>query len=150
MQARSRITFSEFFFIVSGLGLLFLGYQLLTGTQQRIETAVKAQGTVVEIVSRRTTSGGERKTYFYPVVEFRTPAGDVIRFTESSTGSNPPSYRVGQTVNILYNPQTPQDARIDSWDLWIPSIIAMSVGGIFTLIGVRGILNALGRPLNIG
>lgn len=135
--------------IAIGLAILFLGYQWRTWTQQRIETMVTAQGTVVEVVARTRMSDGERKTSFYPIVEFRTAAGDVIRF-ESSTGSNPPSHRVGETVNIFYNPQTPQDALIDSWDLWIPSTIVMGVGSVFALIGGLAILDALGRLLKIG
>ncbi len=135
--------------IAVGLGVLFLGYQWRMSTEQRIETMVKAQGTVVEVVSRTRTSGGERKTLFYPAVEFRTAAGDVIRF-EHNTGSNPPAYRVGDAVDVLYNPQTPQDATIDSWDIWMPSMIVMGIGGVFTLIGGLSFLDAAGRLLKIG
>lgn len=135
--------------IAVGLVVLFLGYQWRISTEQRIATMVKAQGTVVEVVSRTQRSDGERKTFFYPTVEFRTAAGDVIRF-EHSTGSNPPAYRVGDAVDILYNPQTPQDAMIDSWDIWLPSMIVMGIGGVFTLIGGFSILDAVGRLLKIG
>jgi len=135
--------------LVIGLGILFLGLQWRTFTQNQIATMLTTEGRVVEVVSRTTTSGGERKTYFYPVVEFRTPDGEVIRF-ESSTGSNPSSYRVGDTVRVYYDPQAPQSAMIDSWELWLPSSIVIGVGGFFALIGILAILNALAVLLKWG
>ena len=76
--------------LVIGLGILFLGLQWRTFTQNQIATMLTSEGRVVEVISRTKTSGGERKTYFYPVVEFRTADGESVRF-ESSTGSNPSS-----------------------------------------------------------
>jgi hypothetical protein len=86
--------------LVIGLGILFLGWQWRTFTQNQIATMLPAEGRVVDVVSRTKTSGGERKTYFYPVVEFRTADGESVRF-ESSTGSNPsvvPCRRRGQSA----------------------------------------------------
>ncbi len=73
----------------------------------------------------------------------------MIRF-EHNSGANPPAYRVGDAVDVLYNPQTPQDATIDSWwDIWMPSMIFMGFGGLFTLIGGLSFLDAAGRLLKI-
>ncbi|WP_448541587.1 DUF3592 domain-containing protein, partial [Roseiflexus sp.] len=87
--------------------------------------------------------------YFYPVVEFRTADGESVRF-EGSTGSNPSAYRVGDTVNVRYDPQTPQSALIDSWELWLPSGIVIGVGGFFALMGILALLNALAVLLKWG
>ena len=135
--------------LVIGLGILFLGWQWRTFTQNQIATMLPAEGKVVEVVSRTKTSSGERKTYFYPVVEFRTPDGEVIRF-ESSTGSNPSSYRVGDTVRVYYDPQAPQSAMIDSWALWLLPIIFIGVGGFFALMGILILLRALAVLLKWG
>ncbi len=110
---------------------------------------VKAQGTVVDVVSRTQTQSGERKTFFYAVVEFRTADGEAIRF-EDSTGSNPPAYRVGDAVEVLYDPQTPQSAMIDSWVLWLPSTIVMGFGGLLAVIGGLTLLDVLFRLLKLG
>ena len=135
--------------LVIGLGILFLGWQWRTYTQNQIATMLPAEGRVVDVVSRTKTSGGERKTNFYPVVEFRTADGESVRF-ESSTGSNPSAYRVGDAVKVRYDPQTPQSAVIDSWELWLPSSIVIGVGGFFALIGILAILNALAVLLKWG
>jgi hypothetical protein len=135
--------------LVLGFGALFLGLYVRTLTQNEIAAMLPAEGRVVDIVSRTTTSGGERKTYFYPVVEFRTAGGESVRF-EGSTGSNPSSYRVGDMVRVLYDPQTPQSALIDSWDLWLPSGIFIGVGGFFALMGILALLDALAVLLKWG
>ena len=135
--------------LVIGLGILFLGLQWRTFTQNQITTMLTTAGRVVDVVSRTSTSGGERKTYFYPVVEFRTANEEIVRF-ESSTGSNPSAYRVGDTVNVRYDPQTPQSAVIDSWELWLPSGIFIGVGGFFALMGILALLNALAVLLKWG
>ena len=55
--------------LVIGLGILFLGWQWRTFTQNQIATMLTTEGRVVEVVSRTTTSGGERKTYFLHLQE---------------------------------------------------------------------------------
>jgi hypothetical protein len=135
--------------LVIGLGILFLGWQWRTFTQNQIATMLPAEGRVVDVVSRTKTSGGERKTYFYPVVEFRTADGERVRF-ESSTGSNPSSYRVGDTVRVRYDPQTPQSALIDSWELWLPSGIVIGVGGFFCADGHPHLAQRAGGSAKMG
>ncbi len=129
--------------LVIGLGILFLGLQWRTFTQNQIAAMLTSEGRVVEVISRTKTSGGERKTYFYPVVEFRTADGESVRF-EGSTGSNPSSYRVGDTVRVRYDPQTPQSAVIDSWrDVLMPLIIMIAIGGGLTFMGITNLRRAL-------
>jgi len=135
--------------LVFGLAFLFPGWLVHTSTQNRIATMLATEGRVVDFVSRTTTSDGQRKTYFYPVVEFRTANEEVTRF-EGGAGSNPPSYRVGDTVRVLYDPQTPQSALIDSWELWLLPVIFIGVGGFFALIGIFVLLDALAALLKLG
>lgn len=135
--------------LVIGLGILFLGLQWRASTQNQIAAMIPAEGRVVDVVSRTRTSGGERKTLFYPVVEFRTVDGESIRF-EGSTGSNPAAYRAGDTVKVLYDPQTSQSALIDSWEVWMPSGIVIGIGGFFALMGALALLDALAVLLKWG
>lgn len=132
-----------------GLGVLYLGQQWRTHTQQQIAAMVKTQGAVVEVVSRTKLRDGERRTLFYPIVEFRTANGEAIRF-ENDAGSNPSAYRVGDTVEVLYDPQTPQSAMIDSWMIWLPSTIVMGFGGFIAVIGGLTLLDAIFKLLKIG
>jgi hypothetical protein len=132
--------------LVIGLGVLSLGWQWRAHTQEMVAAMLPAEGRVVEMVPLADHRG---KTFFYPIVEFRTAEGQTVRF-QGGTGSNPPSYRTGARVKVLYDPQSPQSAVIDSWELWLPSNLLIGVGGFFTLMSILLILNALAALLQLG
>jgi len=132
--------------IVIGLAILVLGWQWRIHTQTLIGTMLPTEGQVVQVVSH---PGSKGKVFFYPIVEFRTADGRIIRF-EGSTGSNPPAHRVGDQVQVRYDPQSPESAVIDSWDLWLPSILFIGIGGLFALIGLLIFLDALLVLLQLG
>jgi len=126
-----------------GAAMLIFGWQWRAHTQEYIAASVHTSGTVIEIVSQTSTRDGEHRPLFYPVVEFTTPAGQVVRF-QDRTGSNPPAYRVGETVEVLYDPARPEAATIASWtNLWLFPIILLAAGGLFVLSGVLTFLRSL-------
>lgn len=136
--------------VLVGATMLFFGWQWRGQTQEYIAASARATGTVIEVVSQTRTQDGVQKTYFYPIVEFKTPAGEVVRF-QDSTGSNPPAYREGETVEVLYDLLTPQAATVASWtNLWLPSTIVLAAGGLFVLFGVLGFLQSLFFILGLG
>jgi hypothetical protein len=98
---------------------------------------------------RRCFAKSEPADRAFIIVEFRTAEGQTIRF-QGSTGSNPPTYRVGEKLQVRYDPQSPESAVIDSWDLWLPSTILIGAGGFFVLIGFLFVLNALAALLQLG
>ncbi len=92
------------------------------------ESRVLTTGTVVELVQRATTGG--RTGIFCPVVEFSVPPGQRIQFT-SDFGSRPASQKVGQTVNVRYDPSDPQKAEIESgMTTWLVPLILVFMGSI--------------------
>jgi hypothetical protein len=122
----------------SGFGLVFGGVGAFTYLQASafVEAAQHAQGSVVENVERRSSSGNRGSTYA-PRVRF-TPAGGAtpIEFTSSSS-SSPPEYAVGETVPVLYDPQQPFDARLDgTFSNYGVSLIFGLFGAIFGSIGI--------------
>jgi len=116
---------------------LLLGSALSVGaifaaksTVSFLETAVSESGQVVDFVERES----DDSTTYAPVVAFTDQQGNEIEFV-SSTSSNPPSYRVGEYIEVLYAPQNPHDAQIDStFSLWGGSIIMAVLGIIFLTI----------------
>lgn len=65
---------------------------------------------------------------YIPSIRFVTEQGDEIIFTDG-VGTDPPEYEIGDTVDILYDPQNQQHARINSWKrLWLPPSIWGTVG----------------------
>jgi hypothetical protein len=94
--------------------------------QRKMESRISATGTVVELTERITASG--RSSMICPVVEFTIPSGEKIRFT-SEFGSRPAGHKVGQSVNVRYDPVDPQKAEIEStMTLWLVPLILAFMG----------------------
>jgi LPXTG-motif cell wall-anchored protein len=133
--------------IVIGLGIGYFGWTMRIDTLEFVDSAQSASGSVVE-VEARTDSDGD--TLFYPVFEFTTAEGEEIQF-RSNSGSNPPSRDKGEKVEILYDPNQPQNARENSFSgLWMFSTILLVFGGIFALAGVLGFFSSVLTLLGIG
>ena len=64
----------------------------------------------------------------YPMVDFTSADGKRREF-QDSTGSNPPSYDVGDRVEVLYRADDPGNARINGFlSLWLLPLIFSGVG----------------------
>ncbi len=131
--------FLSVLFAVIGLGMLAGAVALAMNTRAFIATAKHASGTVTELVPKRDSDDGS--TTYTPVVMFEADSGASVSFT-SSFSSNPPSYAVGETVEVLYEPGNPNDARIKGFgSLWLAPVILGGIGTVFSAIGF-GILIA--------
>ena len=114
-------------FGVLGAVFLVVGVWTFFSTRSFIATAARADGVVIDLELSRS----DDSSTYYPIVAFRTQDGQEIEY-QSNTGTNPPSFRVGESVTVLYDPQDPYDARIEAFsELWLFSIIFGSVGLVF-------------------
>jgi|ERR1044072_5477160 hypothetical protein len=119
-----------FFFI----GLAVLIYSLVTFIKRRGQIADWAQA--VGVVTELAPETGQRGYIYCPVVQFTTATGFPGKFT-SSVGRNPAEYAIGQNVNIIYDPQNPQNAEINSsTSLWFVSGCSFALGLAFTALGL--------------
>lgn len=133
MKALSII---KYLFTLVGMGMLLGTFFIYDNTRSFLSSAVKAEGTVIELVRSRSSDS----TTYRPVVHFSLN-GQQLEFT-SSSGSNPPGYSRGEKVEVLYTPTNPQDARINSFfSVWGSAVILGGLGAVFFLIGT-GILLA--------
>ncbi|MEM8603584.1 MAG: DUF3592 domain-containing protein, partial [Cyanobacteria bacterium P01_H01_bin.121] len=122
----------KYVFTFVGIGMLVATYFFYTNTQTFLDSAIAAEGTVIELIRSRSNDS----TTYRPIVQFTSPSGEPIEFV-SSVGSNPPRYKPGQTVAILYNPENPQNARLDGFfALWGSSLILGGIGTSFTATGI--------------
>jgi hypothetical protein len=128
-------------FLIMGLCFGVSSFALLGGAvwayisqQRKTESGVTAVGTVVELVSRITTSG--RGSMICPVVEFTASSGEKIRFT-SEFGSLPASHKIGQSVTVRYDAVEPQKAEIEStMTRWLGPVIYIFMGAIACCMSV--------------
>jgi hypothetical protein len=134
-----RLVFS--IFAVVGLGLLIGGFFAVQSTRRFLRTAISVPGVVTENVWREDRDSNNRTSWaFYPRIRFRTADGQEITFI-TNTGASPPSYRVNEPVTILYDPQQPYHASIQSFtELWLLPTILCSIGIVFCSFGAVALI----------
>lgn len=125
-------------FAAAGAGILVLASWMYTREQAFVAGAAHATGTVVQLSLDRNDNGSSA---YYPIVSFRTAGGDSVT-VRSNVGSNPPSRRVGEPVDVLYDPADPQSARmsgffqlhIGSFVLGVLALVFGGIGGIWLYV----------------
>jgi hypothetical protein len=75
------------------------------GTIRDMSREVASPGRVIDM-SQFPDSSGE--VISYPIVQFALPDGR-IQTEQLSEGSNPPSFKIGEEVTVLYNSNKPHD-----------------------------------------
>jgi len=115
--------------VMVGVGFLMIGIALfsLTRTRNFINISEKTQGTVILNIYQADSEGGGGYT---PIFEFRTLQGKKVEVS-SNLRTNPPQFKVGQIVEVLYDPKNPEGARINKgFNLYyVPAFL-----GLFGLI----------------
>jgi Protein of unknown function (DUF3592) len=108
-----------------------------------IEISKKAQGHVTQITPRSSQNNiGRAEILFYPSVKFTTNKGQTITF-ESTFGNHIPTRVLGEKVMVLYNPDAPKQAQIDTFiEVWYKVIISASISGLFVLFSIISIMIA--------
>ncbi len=126
-----RIRFISVLFFIIGLGLLAAAFAFWRSFANFQARATRTEGTVTELSYHHSSKGGS----YYPEVEFKTPDGRIVHFS-GSTGSNPSSYSRGEHVQVLYDPASPEQAKIDSFsEKWLGPLLLGGLGLGFALIG---------------
>lgn len=120
----------KYTFLAIGIALLLGAGAIGQHTRSFLSNAVSTDGIVVAL----DALSDRGSTTYRPIIRFQTPSGNVE--FRSSSGSNPPSYTVGDTVPVLYSPDKPNDARPDAFfSLWGAATITGGIGLVFFTIG---------------
>jgi hypothetical protein len=120
-------------------------------TNKFLETVVKTEGKVIEM--EKSYSDGDTK--YCPIFTFVDNSGNEHR-ARSSVSSFPPPYEVGDNIPILYDPQNPEKADIDSfWNLWLASVVfyvlsvpALIFGSVLVFV-LPFVFNRIGMHIKI-
>ena len=117
-------------FLGIGILLLVLTPVMVVRTAQFLAGAERTDGTVVDLSRSKDSEGS---VTFSPVVSFTTAEGRTVEFV-SSSGSSSPSHSEGDRVEVLYDPDDPNDARLSGFlDLWFGSLVVGVLGAAFTV-----------------
>jgi uncharacterized protein DUF3592 len=123
----------KFALIPIGLLLVLGAAWSVWSTKTWLSHAIEVPGSVTELL--RVRDSDNTGYLFVPVVRFQTVEGRTVEF-QSSLRSNPPAYRAGQSVSVLYDPDEPRSAAIRGvFSLWFMSIILGFIGSIFLIVG---------------
>src|SRR5471032_1029220 len=107
-----------------------------------------AQGQIVQnkpvyVASRSAGRGFFGGTFYRAIVRFTAPGGRDVT-VDDWIALDPPSFRVGQSVNLFYDPADPQHAMIDrGWKNYVapgfPGVMGflMILGGLLRLFKPR-------------
>lgn len=92
-----------------GAALSIVAVILMFRTRGFTQRAQTATGTVTEMVYSRSSEGGGG---YAPRYQFTTAHGQLIE-KKDNLSTNPPRFQVGQQIEVLYEPDRPQKARIN-------------------------------------
>ncbi len=106
-------------------------------TRQFLRTASTTTGTIDQLIPETSSdSEGGLSTNYFPLFHFRTSDAREIQ-VRSKAGNNPPAFRVGQSVQVLYDLADPQSAQINSFgQLWLGTLVCFVLGDFFMLFGL--------------
>lgn len=91
-----------------------------------LSQAERTFGTVIRFEEKEDHDGTPD---YYPVISFQANSGEAYSYT-ATIGMNPPSYKIGERVRVLYPTIDPSGAKLDSiGEIW----------GMVILSGIMGI-----------
>jgi hypothetical protein len=123
------------------LGLLMIAIGLVPGSLggliflrrlRFLRTTCATSGVVEKVTLVHLVDGNA----YQPKITFTTQTGENVVLTFVGL-SNPPLFRVGQEVPVVYDPSNPHKARIRSFaSLWFASLLFGGLGSLFFLIAL--------------
>jgi len=127
------LIFGSVGFILIALALFFL-----VRTRSFINNSLQTQGTITQMAYSSDSEGGG----YTPVFRFRTMQGQEVEVA-GGLRSNPPQFKVGQVIDVLYDPDNPSRARIKKWfNLYFVPMLLGFLGLVFGSIGVGSVIAA--------
>ena len=135
--------------ILVALGIFLIYTANKTKLQRKRDLAIslKTIGKVVDI----ETSWGQKSRSYAPKVAFKTNQNQVMVFVSPHSSSFSP-YKIGQQVEVYYNPQNPNIAGIvgDS-NGQLAGVFGIIIGVFFTIMGlVFVVFELIGYAILIG
>jgi len=107
---------SGLFAILLGIGMIVMSVYTFNKTDEFIDKANETTGVIVDMyIKKPMNSNSDKKSEepeYCPIIEFVADNGDTIVFKSSSGSTNFNTYKTGKEVDILYDPNNPEKARI--------------------------------------
>ncbi len=145
---RRLLSFPNLLVFLFTLPFLGIGVSEAVKVRQMLASFESATGIVIDNdyqTSPDPDDPAREAGAYFPVVKFSSSQGGNTTFTDG-VGSIPPDYEIGDSVEILYNPQNPREAKIKSWKrIWFAptlfiaiSLLPVAMVLVWTAAQVRG------------
>lgn len=121
-------------FALAGIAMLVFSGGMISDSYQIVTDGVAVQGEVVSL-KRERSSGRRGGSSYYPIFRFTAQDGQEYR-VKHNQGSNPPAWKKGEKVELLYLPDEPEKAVPNTfWGKYGASVILVVMGCGFTALG---------------
>ncbi len=117
--------------LLLGAGLVVGGSYYLRDQQRFAARAAHANGMVVRLTSSTHHDKHGTSTTYCPVVRFVTVREQSVEFTSGECSS--PAPRVGASVKVLYDPDNPRHAKLDTTSA---RLTRWGFGGAMIIVGL--------------
>lgn len=119
--------------IVCGIAMLsmFLGAIWAVCRWMYVKRAVTTEGTITNLIERTAKDGD---TLYAPVYVFTDRQGQTVKVT-SSVASYPPPGKVGDKIEVLYDPENPQDSIVGGFlNVWAFPLGFGAIGAVDLIV----------------
>lgn len=131
--------------VLLSIAIFLLGIYITKESYRVKDTFLKTTGTIYNIKIERDYGSDVLTTMEYPQIEFSLPNGKKTRFTADYSRENV-KYKIGDQIEIYYNPRKPTEARIaDYRSLILPGIIVICMGIIFFIFSGQYVIKYFNR-----
>lgn len=116
-------------FIISFV-LIYFAIKQYESTIELINNGIKTSGKVIDLIEISDSDGSTYK----PVFKFTDKTGAEITF-KSSVSSSPASYKIGDSVKIIYSKDNDERKIVSFWGLYRWTILCLSFAAPLMIIG---------------
>ncbi len=137
-KEKKELYISSFFmviFIILGLIAVHFGFKIHNKIKTLRKYGIKTHGTIIRYERHRGNKPNE--TFVLPVVLFYTNSGEKIIFEGHINNSSflKNICKTGEEVEVIYNPNAPKDAMINSFaEIWFFPLLLWVIGFGFIVV----------------
>lgn len=118
--------------LITGVIFNILAIRQYNKSVYLLENGIKTKAKVIEIIEVESDNGYTYKPKFEYIDE-----NGKHRIYTNSVSTNPPSYQVGDTEDLVYNPNDYNDAKVVTFTgLYLFSLIMGISGSVMMIIGI--------------
>jgi len=118
-------------FVIIGIVLVYVGFYFNNKVERIRENGVRTEATIIRYERRGTTTTQMKDMFVVPIVKFHTVPGEeiVAEGTVDNTSILQNLCKSGEQVEVIYDPQNPNNAVINTFaEIWFVPLLVWAIG----------------------